>query len=104
MYKIKNTSAEYLINNGFKELSNGMFLLRFPIYFYKRTPVIFCKATLDPNVGKRLTIDVVNSNGVMYSMWYDTECDQLAPKFRKELNDNIAKKIHKIGARHYEDR
>lgn len=104
MYKIKNISADYLLDNGFKELNNGTYLLRFPIYFYKKTPVIFCNVTVDPEVGKRLTVDVVNSNGMMYSMWYNTECDQLAPKFRKELNDNIAKKMHKIGARHYEDR
>ena len=96
MYKIKNISSDYLLDNGFKELNNGMFLLRFPIYFYKKIPVIFCNVALDPKIGKRLTIDVVNSNGMIYSILYNTECDHLSPKFRNELNDNIEKKINDI--------
>lgn len=105
MYKIKNTSAEYLIDNGFKEVGDGVYRLRFPIYFYKKkTPLLFCNALVIPNNGKRVNIDVENANGRTYAAWYNTEYDQLAPKFRKELVDNISKKMHKIGARHYEDR
>lgn len=103
MYKIKNTSAEYLIDNGFREVGNGVFKLRFPIYFYKRTPTVFCSATVVPSWGKRINIEVESSVGRPYTMWYDTECDQLAPSFRKELDENISRRMHKIGARHYAD-
>ena len=103
MYKIKNITAEYLQDNGFREVGDGVFLLRFPISFYKNTPTVFCKATIVPTQGKRINIEVENANGKIYAMWYNTECDQLAPKFRKELNDNIHRKMHKIGARHYAD-
>jgi len=104
MYKIKNTSSEYLLDNGFREVGDGVFLLRFPIYFYNKTPVIFCNALITPDHGKRVSIGVENASGRTYAAWYNTECDQLAPEFRKELDDNINKKMHKIGARHYADR
>lgn len=104
MYKIKNISSEYLQENGFKEISNGIFCLRFPIYFYKRIPTIYCNAIVVPSWGKKITIEVENMNGKTYAMWYDTKCDQLAPRLRKELGDNIARRMHKIGARHYADR
>ena len=103
MYKIKNISTEYLEENGFKEIGNGVFRLRFPIYFYRRTPVIYCNATVVPSWGKRINLEVENMNGKPYAMWYDTKCDQLHPKFRKELDENISRRMHKIGARHYAD-
>lgn len=104
MYKIKNTSSEYLLDNGFKELNNGSFRLRFPISFYKRTPTIFCNAIVYPENGKRVTIEVEKTNGMPYGMWYDTECNQLSKRFRKELEDNIHRRMNKVGARHYENR
>ena len=103
MYKIKNISAEYLEDNGFKEIANGVYRLRFPIYFYKKTPVIFCNATVVPKWGKRITLEIKDMNDKTYAMWYDTKCDQLAPKFRKELGESISRRMHKIGARHYAD-
>ena len=104
MYKIKNTTSDYLSDNGFKEIQRGIYRLKFPISFYKKNPVVFCVATVIPEEGKRITLEVEKENGVPYELWYNTEYDQLAPKFRKELSDNIHRKMHKIGARRYEDR
>ena len=104
MYKIKNTSSEYLTENGFKEVSNGVFRMRFPINFYGRTPTIFCNALVIPEIGKKVTIEVEKACGIPYMPWYNTEYDQLSRRFRKELNDNIHRKMNKVGARHYEDR
>jgi len=103
MYKIKNISTEFLIENGFRETRDGVFVLKFPISFYKKTPVIFCIAIINPQFGKRINIEVENASGKPYAMWYDKECDQLSRKFRKELDENISRKMHKIGARHYAD-
>ena len=104
MYKIKNTTEEYLIDNGFREIGDGVFKLRFPISFYKRIPTVFCVATVVPSWGKRVNIDIEDMNGKYFAMWYDTKCDQLHPRFRKELDKNISRRMHKIGARHYADR
>lgn len=104
MYKIKDTSTDYLLDNGFKTFDNEIFRLRFPISFYKNIPVVFCRATVIPESGKKVQIDVEKANGQPYTMWYDTECDHLSKRFRNELNNNIHKKMNKIGARRYADR
>ena len=101
MYKIKSSAIPYLEENGFTFKGDGFYVLRFPIYFYKDTPLIFCVATINLEYGKKIRIDV-EKGGNPYASWYLYQ-DQLSPKFLNKLNMAIDKKMHKIGARHYAD-
>ena len=101
MYKIKSGSIPLLEENGFKRLYDDYYVLRFPIYFYNKSPLIFCVASIDLSRGKRINIEV-EKNGRPYSLWYENNVAQ-APDFLKELNTAIDKKLHKIGARKYAD-
>ena len=101
MYKIKTGAIPFLEDNGFREVWEDCYVLRFPIYFYRKTPLIFCVATLNLNNGKQITIDL-EKNGSSYAIWYSNR-DQMSSKFLKELTTAIDKKMHKIGARHYAD-
>ena len=102
MYKIKRGAIPYLEENGFKQTYNGTYILRFPVYFYKKTPVVFCNATLDLEESKEIKLSV-EKNGQLYVLWYENNT-QLAPKLLKDINLAIDKKMHKIGARHYGDK
>ena len=99
MYKIKFKSIPYLTENGFKQTYDGTYILRFPVYFYKRTPTVFCTATIDLEDSKEIKLSV-EKNGQPYILWYENNM-QLAPKLLKDINLAIDKKMHKIGARHY---
>ena len=101
MYKIKSGSIQYLKDNGFKKMGEDFYSLRFPVYFYKKTPIIFCIATIDLSIGKRINLEV-EKNGQPYMLWYENNT-QLAPDLLKEINTAIDRKLHKIGARHYGD-
>lgn len=101
MYKIKNTSTTNLINKGFRYIGDGVYILRFPIYFYKNTPTTFCEATIIPEYGKRINIDVKRANGTPYYHWYVK--DKNAQILLDAFDDAIDKKMRKIGARKYAD-
>lgn len=102
MYKIKKGAIPYLEENGFKQSYDGSYRLRFPVYFYKRTPIIFCEAVLFLEEGRAIHINV-EKNGKPYGLWYMNNVQQ-APDLLKEINTAIDRKLHKIGARHYGDR
>lgn len=102
MYKIKLGAIPYLEDNGFKKIGEGSYFLKFPVLFYKKTPTVFCIASLFLQNSKEIRLDV-EKNGLPYTLWYENNI-QLAPKLLKEINKAIDNKMHKIGARHYEDR
>ena len=99
MYKIKKGAIPYLTDNGFKQTYDGTYILRFPVYFYKKTPIVFCTATINLEESKEIRLSV-EKNGQPYVLWYENNV-QLAPKLLKDINLAIDKKMHKIGARHY---
>ena len=100
MYKIKKGAIPYLEDNGFRDRYDGAKVLRFPVYFYKRTPLVFCNAVIWLDISKEIRIEVTNSTDTTYSLWYQEDND--CPLIR-EINKNIDNKMHKIGARHYAD-
>ena len=102
MYKIKTSAIPFLEDNGFKRMGENFYSLRFPIYFYKYTPLIFCIATINLSNGKAISIDV-EKNGSPYGAWY-MDPTPLSKELYNKLCNAIDKKMHKIGARHYEDR
>lgn len=104
MYKIKKGAIQYLKDNGFQEKYDGSWVLRFPVYFYKKTPVIFCVATIWLETSKEIQLDVMNSNGVSFFLWYQRDEFPYGATIVGEIDKNIANKMHKIGARHYADR
>ena len=103
MYKLSNISYANLINKGFKDVGEGQFLLRFPIYFYGSTPLIFCNATVIPEEGKKVNIDVVRKDGVVHLQWFEKNYAQAKPLLNI-LDKNIDNKMRKIGAKKYEDK
>jgi len=104
MYKIKTGAIPYLEDNGFHERYDGAWVLRFPVYYYKRTPLVFAIATLWLDISKEIRIDVTNNSGTSYFLWYQREEYGQDSRLIKEIEKNIDNKMHKIGARHYEDR
>ena len=102
MYKIKSGAIPYLDENGFKQLYDGSYFLRFPVYFYRRMPIIFCNAYINLEESREIRLEI-EKNGHPYHLWYENNTIQYA-KVLKEISKNINDKMHKIGARHYGNR
>ena len=99
MYKIKKGAIPFLEDNGFKQLYDGTYRLRFPVYFYRRIPTIFCNAYIYLEESREIRLEV-EKNGHPYYPWYENNMVQCA-KVLKEIDKNINDKMHKIGARCY---
>lgn len=103
MYKLKNVSTQYLIENGFREVGDGSFVLHFPVFFYKRKPIEFCNALIFPEEGNFIRLSVINLNGITNSIWHQKRYDQ-AKKYLISIDKSIDSKMKKIGAKKYADK
>lgn len=103
MYKLNNISSNYLLENGFRRLSDGSYVLHFPVYKWHGTPTSFCNAYINPDESKQITLEVIRADGSLHIHWYEKNYIQ-ANKLLKAIDKAIDIKMHKIGARHYADR
>ena len=103
MYKIKNTSITNLIAKGFKPICLDGFCLHFPVYWYNKKPLIFCNAIIYPDESKEIRIDVLSSSGAPYFHWYIKNYKQ-AGEILEKIDNEIHKKMCKIGVRYYKDK
>lgn len=75
-YKIKDSSKEFLQNNGFhfssrfSDSENTYYTYRFPVYKYKGKTDLLCTLTVDIQT-KEVTIDVHDTQMKTYAPFYN---------------------------------
>lgn len=102
MYKLKNISSNYLLENGFRRLSDGSYVLHFPVFWWKNIPTSYCNAYIYPEEGNKINLDVRREDGSLHTQWYEKNYIQ-SSKILKVIDKAIDNKMHKIGARCYAD-
>mgnify|MGYP003329086897 CR=1 FL=1 len=102
MYKLKNTTPTNLSSKGFRQQYDNSWVLRFPVYWYKRIPTDKRDVVIKPEESKRLEITVKRVNGSVHNFWNTNHAHQ-APELVAEIDKMISKKMSKIGAKYYDD-